>query len=449
MKKFLCAVLCLVLVFTAVSFVTPQMWASAATKDELQEKIDKLDSEISANRKKLNELKNDKEKQKEYLETLEKQIKTVEEKATKIQTQIQTIDNEITQLEAEIKQITREILQTEKEIVKTENNIAETSDQLAARLRAAYMKGEESTLEILMGADSLASFMTRLEMMKRTSENDKKAIDDFKAEVVKLKDAKLKLEGDKTSLNEKKATQLQKKADLEAKQAEHDKTLESLEGQYVEIETYIESLDKSSALYENYIKELQEDKAKADAEIDRILSEYYATSQKTTLPAVNADPTAPNNNNNGGNNGNGGGQGNGYNSNANWAWPIGNRSCYISSPYGYRSASISGWSFHGGVDISGSKFHGTPIYATRAGKVITAVTSNYGYGIYVIIDHGDGYSSLYAHMSERYVSTGSYVQKGQMIGRAGNTGNSRGAHLHFEIRYYGEKKDPMKFVKKP
>ncbi len=443
MKKVLCAVLCLILVFSTVAIVTPQIWASAATKDELQAQIDKLDSQISANKKKLDKLKNDKAKQKEYLETLEKQIKTVEEKATSIQTQIQKIDNEITQLEDEIKQITREILQTEKEIVQTENNIAATSDQLAARLRAAYMKGEESTLKILMGADSLASFMTRLEMMKRTSENDKNAIDAFKNEVERLKEAKLKLEGDKTSLNEKKATQLQKKADLNKEQERYDKTLEELEGQYVEIETYIASLDKSSAVYEDYIKNLQSEKAKADAEIDRILSEYYATSQQTTLPAVNADPTAPNNNNNNL------GQGDGYNSNADWAWPIGNRSCYISSPYGYRSASISGWSFHGGVDISGSKFHGTPIYATRAGKVITAVTSNSGYGIYVIIDHGDGYSSLYAHMSERYVSTGAYVQKGQMIGRAGNTGNSRGAHLHFEVRYYGEKKDPMKFVKKP
>ena len=67
----------------------------------------------------------------------------------------------------------------------------------------------------------------------------------------------------------------------------------------------------------------------------------------------------------------------------------------------------------------------------------------------MLIDHGDGYSSLYAHMSARYVSAGDSVSKGQMIGRVGSTGNSTGPHLHFEIRYYGEKKDPMNFVKKP
>ncbi len=437
MKKVLCVLLSFVLVFTVISFVEPSMLASAATKQELQDKIDELDDKIAANKNKLNSLKNDQAKKKEYLETLERQIETVEEKATKIQTQIQTIDNEIEVLNTEIKQISREITQTEKEIVETENNITSSSDLLAAKLRSAYMNGNESTLKILMGADSLASFLTRLEMMKRTSENDKRVIDDFKQQVIDLKKAKVKLEEDKKEVDAKKAEKVDKKSDLLTKKAEYQKTVNSLEDQYVEIEEYIADLDKSSAVYQQYIKQLQEEKAQADAEIDRILSEYYAT----TLPAANRDPSAPSSQ--------GGSAGPAYVSGESWAWPLGNQSCYISSPYGYRSASISGWSFHGGTDISGGGFYGKAIYASRSGKVITAVTSDRGYGIYVIIDHGDGYSSLYAHMSTRYVSTGDTVQKGQMIGRAGSSGNSTGPHLHFEIRYYGEKKDPMKYVKKP
>lgn len=441
MKKILCVLLSFVLVITAISFIEPSMLASAATKQELQDKIDELDDEIDANRKKLNSLKNDQAKKKEYLETLEKQIETVEEKATKIQTQIQTIDNEIEVLNTEIKQISREITQTEKEIVETENNITSSSDLLAAKLRSAYMNGNESTLKILMGADSIASFLTRLEMMKRTSENDKRVIDDFKQQVIDLKKAKVKLEDDKKKVDAKKAEKVDKKSDLLTKKAEYQKTVNSLEGQYVEIEEYIADLDKSSAAYQQYIKELQQEKAQADAEIDRILSEYYATSQSTTLPAANNDPSAPGSQ--------GGTAGPGYVSGESWLWPLGSQSCYISSPYGYRSASISGWSYHGGVDISGGGFYGKAIYATRSGKVITAITSDRGYGIYVMIDHGDGYSSLYAHMSTRYVSTGDTVQKGQMIGRAGSTGNSTGPHLHFEVRHYGEKKDPMKYVRKP
>ena len=91
------------------------------------------------------------------------------------------------------------------------------------------------------------------------------------------------------------------------------------------------------------------------------------------------------------------------------------------------------------------KLHGKPVYATRGGTVITAVTSDSGYGIYVLIDHGGGYSSLYAHMSVRYVNVGDTVQKGQMIGRVGSTGNSTGPHIHLEISKNGTLVDPMSF----
>ncbi len=438
MKRFLCVLLSFVLVFTAISFVEPSMLASAATRQELQDKIDELDDEIAANRKKLNSLKNDREKQKEYLDTLEAQIDSVSSKATSIQTQIQTIDNEITNLNAEINQLSKEIKLTEKEIVNTEEDINTSSTLLATKLRSAYMNGDESTLKILMGADSLASFLTRLEFMKRTSENDKRVIDDFKQQVTDLRKAKVKLEEDKKEVDAKKSEKVGKKSELVTKKAEYQKTMDSLEEQYTEIDEYVEGLDKSSSVYEEYIRNLEKEKAEADAEIDRILSEYYATSQSTTLPASNNEPGSSH-------------AGPGYVSGESWLWPLGREYCYISSPFGNRSASISGWSFHGGVDIAGGsgRLHGKPVYATRSGRVITAVTSDRGYGIYVMIDHGDGYSSLYAHMSARYVSAGDSVSKGQMIGRVGNTGNSRGAHLHFEVRYYGEKKDPMNYVRKP
>lgn len=132
-----------------------------------------------------------------------------------------------------------------------------------------------------------------------------------------------------------------------------------------------------------------------------------------------------------------------------WEWPLGNINCYITSSYGSIESSISGSSFHGGVDISGNDIYGKPIYATRDGIVISAVNGYSGYGKYVIIDHGDGFQSLYGHCSSLTVSKGQYVQQGEMIGRVGSSGNSTGPHLHFEIRCKGEKVDPIDFVKKP
>lgn len=435
--------LSLVLALTATAFANslPEKKVTAATTDELQAEIDRLDEEIEANEAKLEALKKDQEKQKEYLDALEKQMKTVEEKATNIQIQIQSLDEEIGDLDDEINQLNREIEMTEQEIADTEAEIASSSEALAQRLRNSYLYGEESTLEIFMGSEDLASFMTGLELMKRTTENDKAMIESFKGQVVELNQSKKELEEKRAEVNSKRNDQQVKRDELSVKEQEYYDTLDKLEGQYAEIEAYLETLDKNSAVYEQYIQELEKEKAEADAEIDRIYSEYYATS----LQASNANPTP------GTSGGSSGGKGDPYASNADWAWPLGNEYCYISSKFGNRDASISGWSFHGGIDIAGGsgRLHGKPVYATRSGKVITAVTSDKGYGIYVIIDHGDGYSSLYGHMSARYVSAGDTVNKGDMIGRVGNTGNSRGAHLHFEIRYYGEKIDPLRFVSKP
>ena len=434
-KRIISLLLALLMIFTVVGTEV-----YAATKEELQQKIEKLDGEIAANKNKLNALKDKKESQKEYLETLEKQIDTVEEKATSLQVQVNTLDKSISKLDKQINSLTKEIKQTKKQIKKAEEDIVtmeetidNTSERMAEKLRASYMKGSESTLQILMGADSLASFMTRLEMMKRTSENDKKDIEDFRDTVVSLKETRKQLVSDKEALDKKKAERQESKqelvtqrASLKKKQKEYNSTVSQLESQYGEIDTYVKELDKSSAVYENYIKKLQAEKKAADAEIDRILKEYYQNNQSS-----------------------GGSAGGSYDTSSSWAWPLGSASCYISSHYGYRDPSVSGWGFHGGTDIAGGGIHGKPVYATKAGKVITAVTSNSGYGIYVLIDHGNGYSSLYAHMSARYVNTGDTVKKGQMIGRVGSTGNSTGPHLHFEIRVYGEKKNPMNYVKKP
>ena len=433
-KRIISLLLALLMFFTVVGTEV-----YAATKEELENKIEQLDGQIAANKNKLNALKGKKEKQKEYLETLEKQLDTVEEKATSLQVQVNTLDKSISKLDKQIDSLTKDIKKTKKQIKKAEDDIVtmeetieNTSDRMAEKLRASYMKGSESTLQILMGADSLASFMTRLEMMKRTSEKDKKDIEDFRDTVVSLKDTRKQLISDKKALDEKREERKESKeklvterSALKKKQKEYNSTVSQLENQYDEVEDYVKELDKSSAAYESYIKKLEQEKKAADAEIDRILKEYYQN-----------QPT--------------GGNANGsYDTSSSWAWPLGSASCYISSHYGYRNPSISGWGFHGGTDIAGGGIHGKPVYATKAGKVITAVTSNTGYGIYVLIDHGNGYSSLYAHMSARYVNTGDTVKKGQMIGRVGSTGNSTGPHLHFEIRVYGEKKNPMNYVKKP
>ena len=147
----------------------------------------------------------------------------------------------------------------------------------------------------------------------------------------------------------------------------------------------------------------------------------------------------------------GGSYGGSYGSGAGgMVWPV--RGAYrVSSHYGYRSPSISGWGFHGGIDIvkAGGGSTGCPIVAAASGRVITAISGYYGYGHTVVIDHGNGLRTRYAHMQPGsiIVRTGQYVYAGQQIGRLGGTGNVTGPHLHFEVLKYGTKVNPYPYIR--
>ena len=113
-------------------------------------------------------------------------------------------------------------------------------------------------------------------------------------------------------------------------------------------------------------------------------------------------------------------------------------------PFGYRYPPIyGGYCFHNGVDLAVAQ--GTPVYATKSGTVTTATFSS-GYGYYVTINHGDGFSSLYGHMTHYTVSSGDYVNQGDLIGYVGSTGYSTGPHLHFTMFYNGATVNPMDYV---
>lgn len=132
-----------------------------------------------------------------------------------------------------------------------------------------------------------------------------------------------------------------------------------------------------------------------------------------------------------------------------FTWPT--RGAYnISSYYGYRNPSISGWGFHGGIDIiryGGST--GIPVVASASGTVTTAYSGWSGYGHTVVINHGNGLSTRYAHMQPGSICVrpGQYVYQGQQIGRIGSTGNSTGPHLHFEVLVYGRKVNPLGYIR--
>ena len=130
-------------------------------------------------------------------------------------------------------------------------------------------------------------------------------------------------------------------------------------------------------------------------------------------------------------------------SNATWVCPVSDYR--LSSPFGMRKHPVLGYSrMHNGIDMAAAS--GTPIYATRAGTVTTASYQAGGAGNYVSINHGDGFASIYMHMTNYVVSKGQTVSQGQLIGYVGSTGLSTGPHLHFGISYAGTYVNPLAYI---
>jgi len=127
-----------------------------------------------------------------------------------------------------------------------------------------------------------------------------------------------------------------------------------------------------------------------------------------------------------------------------FAWPAPSYT-RISDDYGYRIHPIlKTKQFHNGIDMACAE--GTEIYASRGGVVAVAAYQENGAGSYVQINHGDGYSSVYMHMTHYIVSAGDYVAAGQVIGYVGSTGLSKGNHLHFGISYDGTYVNPLEYL---
>ena len=398
--KIACAVL-LASALTVASLSQQMAPVSAAsTVSELEAKQEELKSQKEENQKKLDSLKEDVAKQQEYKETLNSQIEVIQQ--------------EIDSYNLEITQLNQEISEKEEEIADKEVSINENFDKLKERLCALYKAGEASTLAIVLDTENLSDMLRKTEIMRAVTAHDTELMDTLKAEMKEIEEQRTVIETDKTELTESRTALQDSQKELSSLMEEADSLLTDLEREQKELEMKNESLDA--------------DMQEAEAALDQWYADYYASKEDNTS-------SSNSNNSNSGSNTptNGTGQ---------FMWPV----------PGYYGAITQGFhSGHKGLDISGGGIYGQPIVAADSGYVMfagfgSAANSHNRYGYCVDIDHGNGYATRYAHCSSLTVSTGTYVQKGQIIGYVGNTGQSYGAHLHFEIRYNGTPVNPSNYV---
>lgn len=314
----------------------------------------------------------------------------------RINLNIQMIDN----LNLQIEEYGKLIVEKEAEVQECTRRENEQWDKYKVRVRAMEENGSISYYAIIFGARNFADMLSRIDVIASIVDYDEKLYD-------RLVESRRNTEQAKANLEETKAEAEASREELKVAQDE----LEELRAQAEAFIAQIQSdINAAQTLY-----------AQMEGREDKIRSEIARLEEEIRRQNIQTMGTGT------------------------FRWPVG--STYITSGFGNRNTGIPGAStYHPGFDIAAN--YGTPIYAADSGTVLVSYYDEWGYGNYVTISHGNGYTTTYAHMSQRAVSAGAQVQKGQLIGYVGSTGISSGPHLHFEIRENGVAVSPLNFFNK-
>ncbi len=397
LKKIVSYSLCAVLVVMSLFAFVPEnsVDVRALSSSELQQQIQDFEYKQQQIQNKIDALQGDKDAAKEKADKLQEQVDVIESKVDAITQRVNTLENEIKEKQDSIN--------------KKESEISDAKELLKKRLRAICIAGASTDILVLLSAEDYSDFLIKSDIVRCITTDTKELMTTLESEIKVISKEKKQIQAKKAEVDVLRQELVSEQNELDAKYSE-------AKGAYDEIKSTEDELEAESA-------EIEAEKDKLQKEFDRLAQQ--AAQNNNSGINVTID---------------GGSYG--------FAWPYGG-SYYISSGYGYRIHPTLGYSkLHGGIDITGSGAYGKPIYSIAAGKVILA-SYNGSYGNCIMVDHGryNGNSiiSLYAHCASIYVGVGQTVSKGQQIGAVGSTGRSTGPHLHFEIRYNGNRVDPLSF----
>ena len=410
-RIFSTAVALVVAMAASLTLPRSELSVQAASLSEIQQKQEEVQQKLDAVNADLKAVEGQLAEEEAYQQSLTQQINLNQEKINLMNQQIAAYTQNIEDNEAKIAQKEEEIVQKEDEIAQKQEEIDDTYEVFKTRMRTLYMAGETSSLEMLFSADSFADFLLNVELMKAVSQSDEQLVSDLRTQKQEQEEQKAELLETKQQIEETNIQIQQDQENIILQREQIKATQSELESAYAESKTAQQNYE---ALQEQY--QTNKDAVLAEEkQVEDELQAWYAQQAQ---------------NNQGSNSGS---------SNSAFGWPLPGYT-YISSGYGPR------WGgFHSGIDITGGGVYGANIVAAESGTVILAST-HWSYGNYVIIDHGGGYTTLYAHASSLLVSVGQQVSKGQAIARVGSTGQSTGPHLHFEVRVNGVHKNPTGYV---
>ncbi len=386
-KNIIVIIIAIILSTTAILSILPSPLVYA--QQDYERELERIQQEREQTQEQIEEVK---KQEQGYIQ----EVEVVEEQLLGALSQLDALNVKLVEAKTEIDKTTIEMVLKEQELKDIEKELEYKTEILNDRAATLYKNRNTNILEVLLNAENFIELISRLKLMNTIAESDASMVSS-------IKDKKM------ATLSVKNAI-----IDLREKQRDYKQDVESLLAQAESKRAEIETIhDQKTTL-------LSETRANKDALV-RMESQLAQKEQevKTILENLRHG-SAPE---------------------GRFAWPVSGR---MTSGFGYRIHPIFGSRrFHSGIDIAAR--HGTPIVAAAGGQV---VQSGYfgGYGYSIMVYHGGGYATWYAHLSSFNVSVGQNVERGQVIGYVGSTGWATGAHLHFEVRINGSPHNPLDYL---
>ncbi|EOS56771.1 MULTISPECIES: M23 family metallopeptidase [unclassified Anaerotruncus] len=357
---------------------------------ELEDQKKKVDSQI-------NSARTERKKQEIISAEIDGQINTT----TK---QIELLNERIGLLTQQIGQLNGSIAQKQIEMEAKEEEISEAMELFKKRMRAIYMSGggNNTAIGMMLGAESYSQMVIRAEVVGRVAKHDRELLSKLDQDLKELNELKNGIEQDKQEIEQNKSAVEGDKTEMAVKK-------EELDSQYQMARDKVEDI---AAQEQEYLA----NKAEIQKKLNMLEAEMKAIYDEINKESVNVPYTG-----------------------GTMRWP---------SPSLSQITTHFGEGGHTGIDITGGGAYGTPVLASGDGVVKVASVQNpdSGYGKYIIIDHGGGIQTLYAHCSLLSVSVGQTVSAGQQIAQVGSTGWSTGPHIHFEVRKNSQAVNPLAYV---
>ena len=390
--------LALMMVFCTIA--TP---ASAASSSQIQQELDALEEENDAIQAQIDAI------QSQYDATAS-EIQDIVNKKNAVDQEIALLNSQIVNINSQIAAYGQLIADTQDELEQQELLLTDLSQKNKDRIQAMEEEGTVSYWEVIFEANSFMDMLDRLNLMEEIAASDQRRLEEMREVADEIAVTRESLETNLVELEDTRTQLDETQATLEVKRTESDELLRQLIEKQEEYEIMLE---ESEAAQDALMQEIAaKEKELSDAKYEEELA-------KLALQGQNPP------------------------SNASWLTPVSGYT--ITSAFGMRLHPVYGYyRMHNGIDMACAQ--GTPIYATRAGTVTTASYQAGGAGYYVSINHGDGFASIYMHMTHYVVSAGQSVAQGQLIGYVGSTGVSTGPHLHFGISYAGTYVNPLAYI---